>query len=146
MRKHLIAKSAKEIIPAEYSHLFGKVEKKKKFKPKKKQRVIKTHVYTIYKDEDMNQSEVVSDQGFDNFGNLAKMRTIERVNSLDNKPKKDYFENQHKLQILSSRVAKNLDGTIVERDDEYQESSRAHSSYQQSLVQQQLSNARVTSE
>lgn len=36
IRKHLIAKAAKEIIPAEFSHLFGKVDKKKKFKPKKK--------------------------------------------------------------------------------------------------------------
>jgi hypothetical protein len=46
IRKHLIAKSAKEIIPAEFSHLFGKVDKKK-FKPKKKQRIIKTKVYTL---------------------------------------------------------------------------------------------------
>ena len=41
MRKHLIAKSAQEIIPAEYSHLFGKVEKTKKYKPKTKRVVTK---------------------------------------------------------------------------------------------------------
>lgn len=47
------------------------------------------------------------------------MRTLERVNSLDNKPKKDYFENQNRLVVISNKVAKNLDGTIMEREDEY---------------------------
>jgi len=41
IRKHIIAKSAQELIPAEYSHLFGKVEKTKAFKPKKKKIITK---------------------------------------------------------------------------------------------------------
>ena len=52
--KENIKKSAKEIIPSEYSHLFGKKDEKPIFKPKKgkKQHVIRKKIYKIgYLDE-----------------------------------------------------------------------------------------------
>jgi len=51
--KALIAKSAKALIPLEFSHYFSKPEKKKKRKPKQKIKIIKKTVCQLTND-DMN--------------------------------------------------------------------------------------------